>query len=103
MPKQRFGVSVPEETSDKLEMVVEECADLRATRSEIIAAVLAAYFQFSDDEIARTRELLIVIIATLYRRRFVSHRFQPMTFPGRRCDSENNRNNHYQAISHQKE
>ena len=58
MPKQRFGVSVPEETSDKLETVVEECADLRATRSEIIAAVLAAYFQSSGDEIARTRELL---------------------------------------------
>jgi metal-responsive CopG/Arc/MetJ family transcriptional regulator len=58
MAKQRFGVSVPEETGDKLEELVEECADLGATRSEIIAAVLAAYFRSSDDEIARTRELL---------------------------------------------
>ena len=58
MPKQRFGVSVPEETGDKIEEVVEECVDLGATRSEIIAAVLAAYFQSSDDKIARTRELL---------------------------------------------
>jgi hypothetical protein len=38
--------------------LVEECADLGGTRSAIIAAVLAAYFQSSDDEIARMRELL---------------------------------------------
>ena len=37
--------------------VCEHCRDSRA-RSEIIAAVLAAYFQSSDDEIARMRELL---------------------------------------------
>jgi metal-responsive CopG/Arc/MetJ family transcriptional regulator len=58
MTKQRFGVSVPEATGDMLEELVEECADLGATRSEIIAAVLAAYFRSSDNEIARTRELL---------------------------------------------
>ena len=58
MPKQRFGVSVPEETGDKLEEVVEECVDLGATRSEIIAAVLVAYFQSSDNEIARMREFI---------------------------------------------
>jgi metal-responsive CopG/Arc/MetJ family transcriptional regulator len=58
MAKQRFGVSVPEETGDKLEELVEECADLGATRSEIIAAVLVAYLQSNDDEIARIRELL---------------------------------------------
>ena len=58
MSEQRCGVSVPKETSDKREMLGTECVDLRATRSEIIAAVLAAYFQSSDDTIDRTRALL---------------------------------------------
>lgn len=56
--QRRFDVSVPEETGDKLKELVEECADPGATRSEIIAAVLSAYFQSSDDEIACTREFL---------------------------------------------
>ncbi len=58
MTTQRFGVSVPEEITQKLEELVEECDDLGATRSEIISAVLAAYFQTCDDPTARTREVL---------------------------------------------
>ena len=39
-------------------MLGTECANLRAARSEIIAAVLAAHFQSSDDTIDHTRALL---------------------------------------------
>ena len=58
MTTERFGVSVPEEIAEKLEELVDECDDLGATRSEIISAVLAAYFQTCDDSTARTREVL---------------------------------------------
>lgn len=58
MGQQKFGVSVSTETSEKLEELVDECTDLGANRSEIVDAVLRAYLQSSDDEIARTRELL---------------------------------------------
>jgi metal-responsive CopG/Arc/MetJ family transcriptional regulator len=58
MSQQKFGVSVSEETAEKLEELVDECTDLGASRSEIIDAILSAYLQSSDDEITRTRELL---------------------------------------------
>jgi len=58
MTTERFGVSVPEEIAEKLEELVDECDDLGATRSEIISAVLAAYFQTCDDSTARTRVVL---------------------------------------------
>lgn len=58
MTQQKFGVSVSEETGEKLETLVNESTDLGASRSEIVDAILMAYLQSSDDEIARTRELL---------------------------------------------
>jgi metal-responsive CopG/Arc/MetJ family transcriptional regulator len=58
MVQQKFGVSVSEETGERLEELVDECTDLGASRSEIVDAVLTAYFRSSDDEITRTRELL---------------------------------------------
>jgi metal-responsive CopG/Arc/MetJ family transcriptional regulator len=58
MAQQKFGVSVSEETGEKLEKLVDESTDLGASRSEIIDAILIAYLRSSDDEIARTRELL---------------------------------------------
>jgi metal-responsive CopG/Arc/MetJ family transcriptional regulator len=58
MTQQKFGVSVSEETSEKLEKLVDESTDLRASRSEIIDAILIAYLRSSDDEVARTREIL---------------------------------------------
>jgi metal-responsive CopG/Arc/MetJ family transcriptional regulator len=58
MAQQKFGVSVSEETGEKFETLVNESTDLGASRSEIVDAILMAYLQSSDDEIARTRELL---------------------------------------------
>lgn len=58
MVQQKFGVSVSDETGEKLEELVDECTDLGASRSEIVDAILKAYLQSSDDEIARTRKLL---------------------------------------------
>ena len=58
MPQQKFGVSVSEETGERLEELVDEYTDLGASRSEIVDAILSAYIQSSDDEITRIRELL---------------------------------------------
>lgn len=58
MDQQKFGVSVSDETGEKLEELVEECTDLGVICSEIVDAILTAYLQSTDEEIARIRELL---------------------------------------------
>lgn len=62
MAQQKFAVSVSEETGERVKQLVDECADLGANRSEIVDAVLTAYFRSTEgsteDEIARTRELI---------------------------------------------
>lgn len=58
MVQQKFGVSVSEETAQKLEEAVDDCVDIKANRSEIVEAVLTAHFQAQEDYIAHTRDLL---------------------------------------------
>ncbi len=59
MGREKFGVAVSEELVDELEGLVDECADLGASRSEIVEAILTAYFQSDVDHVARVRELII--------------------------------------------
>lgn len=44
MVREKFGVAVSAELVDELDELVDECADLGASRSEIVEAVLTAYF-----------------------------------------------------------
>jgi alkylhydroperoxidase/carboxymuconolactone decarboxylase family protein YurZ len=59
MGQEKFGVTVAEELADELEGLVDECADLGASRSEIVEAILTAYFRSDVDRAARVRELII--------------------------------------------
>lgn len=59
MAKRKFGIAISEEIVNEINKVTEQCDDLNATRSEIIEAVLTAYFQSDVDHVARVRELII--------------------------------------------
>ena len=59
MAKEKFGVAVSNDLVDELDELVDESADLGASRSEIVEAILTAYFQSDVDHTARVRELII--------------------------------------------
>jgi alkylhydroperoxidase/carboxymuconolactone decarboxylase family protein YurZ len=59
MAREKFGVAVSDEFVDDLDELVEECADLGARGSEIVEAILTAYFQSDVDHAARVRNLII--------------------------------------------
>jgi metal-responsive CopG/Arc/MetJ family transcriptional regulator len=54
-----FGVSIGDEPVEELDELTEECVDLQASRSEVVEAILTAYFQSDVDHKARVRELII--------------------------------------------
>ena len=59
MPNTEFGVSVAGKLVEELDELTDECVDLQASRSEVVEAVLTAYFQSDVDHKARVRELII--------------------------------------------
>ena len=59
MSRTKFGIAVSEDVVTDLETVVEECEDLQASRSEVVEAILTAYFASEADHTERVRELVI--------------------------------------------
>jgi metal-responsive CopG/Arc/MetJ family transcriptional regulator len=59
MTNTEFGVSISDELVVELDELTEECVDLQASRSEVVEAILTAYFQSDVDHEARVRELII--------------------------------------------
>lgn len=59
MSRIKIGVSIRAELVDELDTLVDECSDLEASRSEIVEAILTAYFQNEEERIEQTRELII--------------------------------------------
>ena len=59
MSRTKMGVSIRTELVDELDALVDECSDLGASRSEIVEAILVAYFQNEEERIKQTRELII--------------------------------------------
>ncbi|SDK14067.1 hypothetical protein SAMN05216226_12310 [Halovenus aranensis] len=59
MSNTEFGVLVTDELVEELNELTEECVDLQASRSEVVEAILTAYFQSDVDHEARVRELII--------------------------------------------
>ena len=59
MPNTEFGVSIADELVEELDELTEECVDLQASRSEVVEAILTAYFQSDVDHETRVRELII--------------------------------------------
>jgi metal-responsive CopG/Arc/MetJ family transcriptional regulator len=59
MSNTEFGVSISEELGEELDELTEECVDPQASRSEVVEAILTAYFQSDVDHEARVCELII--------------------------------------------
>jgi metal-responsive CopG/Arc/MetJ family transcriptional regulator len=59
MSNTEFGVSISDELVEDLDDLTEQCVDLQASRSEVVEAILTAYFQSDIDHEARVRELII--------------------------------------------
>jgi metal-responsive CopG/Arc/MetJ family transcriptional regulator len=59
MAKTKFGVSIDDEIAYEIDELVDECADLGASRSEIVEAVLTAYLDSDVEHGSRVRELII--------------------------------------------
>jgi len=59
MAKENFGVAITEEIVRKIDELLDECEDLRASRSEIVEAILTAYIQSDTDHVEQVRELII--------------------------------------------
>jgi metal-responsive CopG/Arc/MetJ family transcriptional regulator len=54
-----MGISVRTELVDELDLLVDECANLGAGRSEIVESILTPYLQGNEERIEKTRELVI--------------------------------------------
>ena len=59
MSNTEFGVSIADDLVEALDELTEQCIDLQASRSEVVEAILTAYFQGDIDHEARVRELII--------------------------------------------
>lgn len=59
MAKTKFGVSIDDELVQEMDELVNECADLGVSRSEIGEAVLTAYLESDVEHESRVRELII--------------------------------------------
>jgi metal-responsive CopG/Arc/MetJ family transcriptional regulator len=59
MAKIKFGVAVDEDIASEVDELVDECDDLRASRSEIIEAILTAYVRSDSEHAEQVRELII--------------------------------------------
>jgi metal-responsive CopG/Arc/MetJ family transcriptional regulator len=49
MSNTEFGVSISDELVEELDELTEQCVDLQASRSEVVEAILTAYFQGDCD------------------------------------------------------
>ena len=59
MSNTEFGVSITDELVAELDELTEQCVELRVSRSEVVEAILTAYFQSKINHEARIRELVI--------------------------------------------
>ena len=59
MRKEKFGVAVDEEIVQEVDELVAESADLGASRSEIVEAILTAFVQSESNHAKRVREIII--------------------------------------------
>jgi metal-responsive CopG/Arc/MetJ family transcriptional regulator len=59
MAKTKFGVSIDHEIACEIDELADECADLGASRSEIVEAILTAYLESDVEHSSRVRELII--------------------------------------------
>ena len=58
--KIKVGFAIDEEIIKELDSVAESSRDLQASRSELVDAILAAYFNSQERSVEKARKLLIM-------------------------------------------
>jgi len=58
--KVKVGFAIDEEIVKKLDFIVDSSGYLQTNRSELVDAILAAFFKGQDKPVERARELLIM-------------------------------------------
>jgi len=58
--KVKVGFSIDEETVKQLDSVVERSRDLQTSRSELVDAILAAFFKTQEKPLEKARKLIIL-------------------------------------------
>jgi len=58
--KVKVGFSIDEETVKQLDSVVERSRDLQISRSELVDAILAAFFKTQEKPLEKVRKLIIL-------------------------------------------
>lgn len=59
MAKVKFGIAVEEDIAREVEVLVVECEDLGASRSEIVEAFHTAFVRSEANHAERVREIII--------------------------------------------
>jgi len=61
MSKNKIGVALGSDVIAKLDEIIELSADLKMTRSDIINAILKAFFASKISHIEKGREIVIIV------------------------------------------
>jgi len=60
MMKVKIGISMEEDLSKKLEELSQNMGELKASKSELVEAILTAYFRSPVDHKEKTKELVML-------------------------------------------
>jgi len=63
--KIKVGFAIDEEIIKDLDSVVESSRDLQTSRSELVDAILAAFFNSQESPVEKARKLLIIRLKEL--------------------------------------
>jgi len=58
--KVKVGFSIDEETVEQLDCILERSRDLQISRSELVDAMLAAFFKTQEKPLEKGRKLIIL-------------------------------------------
>jgi metal-responsive CopG/Arc/MetJ family transcriptional regulator len=60
MMKSKIGISIEKDLSEKLDGLVQALSELKISKSELIEAILRAYFKSSVNQREKARELIVL-------------------------------------------
>ena len=60
MMKNKIGISIEKDLSEKLDGLVQTLSELKVSKSELIEAILKAYFRSPVDQREKARELIVL-------------------------------------------
>ena len=58
--KVKIGISIEKDLSDKLEELAQKMGEFKVSKSELVEAILAAYFKSAVEHKEKTKELVVL-------------------------------------------